>query len=162
MSAESAAPPVLEETAEVAVAVLSKFGSDRFNQRRIEKPAPTQASYLKDEKHGKHARESFMCDRCGEQFPKCKIYLYGCPGSTGFCQYLCSCGPCIFSEPLPGYLRGGGDLLIETTTITEARKKSLTLEAMVVPSNGFRCGVYHACFLLPAMCTATRIYVYVI
>ena len=60
-------------------------------------------------------------------------------------------------------------IFVRVEICSSKQQRSLRLEKrawhwrqFVVPSNGFRCGVYHACFLLPAMCTATRIYVYVI
>ena len=64
-------------------------------------------------------------------------------------QCLCSCGPCMFSEPLEGYLTGGGNVHIETATIAQARVKSVTLEAMMFLFGIFRFGVYPERFLLP-------------
>ena len=55
----------------------------------------------------------------------------------------------MFSEPLEGYLTGGGNVHIETATIAQARVKSVTLEAMMFLFGIFRFGVYPERFLLP-------------
>ena len=89
-------------------------------------------------KHENATNLDVTCNRCGNRFPRCKIVQYGRPGCPAFCQHLCSCGPCMFSEPLQGYLSSGGDLLIETTTIAKARVKSVMLKAMMLFLDAFR------------------------